>query len=248
MTNPTKKKRTTPDNSENNLIMTPSSSSTNWYIKIEQGGLDYIQKKKWYLAISATFLIYILVVEVLTIALFLRSLNLNPEYLWRVQYSIFIKSFGSLFIIFLSLFQLLFLFGWRRKLRVFIKQREFFHNQMSDNSEELREIVHIPDKTISLTRLFYDIVVHMEKIRKLFILFNFVALYILIIATRIFWFNSRPFNFDDRYFPLMGWLNRFSSIILLFYVGFEWFHFLKWNRKFSQLRAFEKQVYEELDL
>ena len=247
MSDPNKREQSMSENSKENGNNPKKYFSKGTYSRIEQGGLDYIQKKKWYLIISAVFPIYIFIVEILTTLFYLKSLEIEVEYHGRVISYILTSSLGTMFILVLLLFQFLFLLGWRRKLQFYLDQKESIHI-LENDSEILENDLNQREQRVSLTKLFYGIVRHMEKVRTLFFLFNFLALYMIFSSTRIFWFNKRPFQMDNFGFGTMKWLKMTSSILILFYLGFEWFHFLKWNKKFTQLRAFEKRVYEELDL
>ncbi|UYP46796.1 hypothetical protein NEF87_003081 [Candidatus Lokiarchaeum ossiferum] len=248
MSNPTEKVQPKIENSEETSPNLKDYFSTGTYSRIEKGGLDYIQKKKWYLIISAVFPIYIFIVEILTTLFYLRSLKMEVEFHGRVISYILTSSFGTMFILILLLFQFLFLLGWRKKLQQYLEQKEGNHSRDADPNITDGDLNQTTEQRVSLTKLFYGIVNHMEKIRTLFFFLNFLALYMIFSSTRIFWLNKRPFQMDNLQFGMMKWLKITSSILLLFYLGFEWFHFLKWNQKFSQLRAFEKRVYEELDL
>lgn len=248
MSDPTKTEQPIIENSEENSTNLKDYFSIGTYSRIEKGGLDYIQKKKWYLIISAVFPIYIFIVEILTTLFYLRSLKMEVELHGRVISYILTSSFGTMFILLLLLFQFIFLLGWRRKLQCYLDRKDTNQFRESDPDIEDEDLNDATEQRISLTKLFYGIVNHMEKIRTLFFLLNFLAFYLIFSSLRIFWFNKRPFQMDNMQFGMMKWLKIISSILLLFYLGFEWFHFLKWNKKFSQLRAFEKRVYEELDL
>ena len=222
LSDPIKNKIIHPDNSEDKI-----SLST----KIEILGLNYINKKKSYLFISTLFPICLLIIEVSTIAFLFILLRVEGEDLWKFMHYILTKSFDSLFILFFSIFQVVFLKSWRNKIREFNIQRESLPLQFSEDPIENN---HIPERSTSLPRIFYNLVAHMEKNRIFFIIFNFVAFSILFFN---FWF-----------FQFIEWLNTFSTLFILFYLGFQWFHFFKWNKKFSRLRSFEKEVYKELDL
>ena len=216
----------------NNIIRTDKSEDKiSLSIKIEKLGLNYINKKKSYLFISTLFPVCLLIIEVSTIIYLFIFLGVEEEDIWKFMHYIYTKSFDSLFILFFSIFQLVFLIRWRKKIRDFNIQRESFPLQFS---EDPIEIDHIPERSTSLPQLFYNLVAYMEKHRIIFIIFNFVAFSILLFN---FWF-----------FPFIEWLNIISTLFLLFYLGFQWFHFFKWNKKFSRLRSFEKEVYYELDL
>jgi hypothetical protein len=248
MSDPSKLEKNFTENSVTNNGITSTVPSSSEYTKMEQGGLDYIRKKKWYLIVSAAFPIYILIVEVLTASFFMRSMGMNPQFQGRVMYHAMVPSFGGLFILILSIFQFLFLLGWRRKLQIYESQKHALHLQTPHDSSDKEKELTVPEKTMSLTRLFYGIVDHMEKIRILFIIFNLVALYTIFFSMNFFVFNSKPINVDNQKFPIMKWLNFSSSIFLLLYLVFEWFHFIKWNRKLNHLRAFEKKICDELEL
>ncbi|TFG24310.1 MAG: hypothetical protein EU532_12700 [Promethearchaeota archaeon] len=214
---------------KNNAIHSDKSEDkTSLSSKIEKLGLNYINKKKSYLFISTLFPICLLIINVSTITYLFILFGVEEEEVWKFMHYIFTKSFDSLFILFFSIFQLIFLISWRKKIKEFNVQRESHSLQLSEDPTE------IPERTTSLPRLFYNLVAYMEKHRIIFIVFNFVAFYILF------------FNFWT--FPLFEWLNIFSTLFIIFYLGFQWFHFFKWNKKFSRLRTFEKKVYKELDL
>ncbi len=250
MSNPTENTGSIPisEASENAKLPLSSSSSSEGYTKIEQGGLDYIKKKKGYLIVSAAFPIYVMIIEILTAIFFLQSSPLNPMVKREVAYHVLVPSFGGLFILILSIFQLFFLLRWRQKLQLYEAQKSDPNLHQSDIKSGNDDSEVIPEKSMSLTRLFYEIVDHMEKIRILFLIFNIVAIYSIVFVINFFFFNRRPININNRGTPVMRWLNLSSSIILFLYLLFEWLHFIKWNRKLTHLRAFEKRVYAELDL
>ena len=239
MSIPIKNNISHPDDSEDKISLS---------IKIEKLGLNYINKKKSYLFISTLFPICLLIIEVSTIVFLFIMLRVEEEDLWKFMQYIFTKSFDSLFILIFSIFQLVFLISWRKKIREFNVQRESLLLHSPQFSEDSLEINHIPERSTSLPRLFYKIVSHMEKHRIFFIIFNFVAVYILFFNIWFFWLKNIPISYDTKQFSFIEWLNIFSTSSLLFYLGFQWFHFFKWNKKFSRLRSFEKQVYKELDL
>ena len=106
MSDPTKQERGFPEKSESKSFISQNSLNIYDYPKMEEGGLTYIQKKKWYLIISAAFPIYILVVEIISIIYILQKFwgykDIDPPSIW---YVIFGKGSTSIIILVLSLLQ-----------------------------------------------------------------------------------------------------------------------------------------------
>lgn len=216
-------------------------------LQIEQWGLNYIEKKKFYLLISAIFPIYILFIEILTISLYSRSIIINPIHMLRLLFYFLTKGFGTLFILVFSFYQWHFLYNWRKKIKLYHFEIESLYRKIDQTIEDPENINHIQERKTSFPRLFYDIVNHMDKNRSYFLVFNFIAFFILLYNFKTFWFRFIPIRTDKMIFLIIGWLNRISALFLIFYICFQWYHFIKWNQKFSRLRILEKKIYDELD-
>lgn len=233
-------------------------SSSDFLEKAEKGGLNYINKEQSYLKISVIFPIYslgIIIINIVIIligAIFLRisqSGTPRPDPDLTLDQKLilgFILIIPSLVFFALSLFSLVqFLFLKKWKMKVHAYHKEFGELKSKEISNQETET----GSTATLTNLFYDIVKHMEKIRKVFIIINILAFFYI-------WWSLRLFGAIiyllvqevASFFPFMLILNFSGAIVLIIFLIFMWIHFLPWNRKLKSLKNFEQKIAEELDL
>jgi hypothetical protein len=96
--------------------------------------------------------------------------------------------------------------------------------------------------------LFYSIIEFMEKARIFFILVNIAGLMYFIWGFDFF-ITGIPLSISLQTFAkITFYLNLVSFFILLLYLIYQWFHFVRWNKKLRQIKEFEKKINEELDL
>lgn len=206
----------------------------------ERGVLKYIKKKEAYLTISGIFPIYMLAVNILNFQFILTLFLSNSIYLRRIVD--LATPFAIFFIITIfALIQFVFLRKWKIKVRKYERHQEIYEIYSKKNRP-------IPiDKKITLTNIFYEIIDHMDSIKILFIFLNIFSIGYL------FW----GFDFFIRGIPLNAslllvrvvWRMNFVAFVVTFvYLFYEWYHFLKWNKKLSKLKKFERQIFSELKL
>ena len=115
-----------------------------------------------------------------------------------------------------------------------------------NNSAKTQE--NIPS-LISLTNLFYNIITDMQTIKIIFYIMNIVCLFYFQWFIRIIFgdlFIRRIFISPQQ--TTIQILNFIAQIGLLFYMVFEWKHFIRWNKKLKKLSKLESKIYNELEL
>ncbi|MHA1819354.1 MAG: hypothetical protein ACTSVC_02700, partial [Promethearchaeota archaeon] len=131
-----------------------------------------------------------------------------------------------------------------QKLFNSIKTRE---RNKSDSGENNHAEYYSIRSKITLTNLFYDIIEHMENIKKFFILLNILSIIYLIWGFDFFIIGI-PINISNHLYKLIWNLNFIAFLLLIFYISFEWVHFIKWYKKLKAVKDFEKKIYEELGI
>ncbi|MBY8983046.1 MAG: hypothetical protein KGD57_08865, partial [Candidatus Lokiarchaeota archaeon] len=214
---------------------------------IDEWGLNYIKKTRFYLKISAILPIYMIIIGIINLG-FLSYMYIISIESRKVIPIHAIVVFTSFFLIFLfSLLQFLFLRKWKLKIREYGKKIKLEKKDASDVSDDKsKNMVSIK---ISLTDIFYDVVNHMEKIKILFIIINFFsAIYIFynfMIFIRLVIFVKKATLMT---FETLRYLNLSVSIVLILYLIYMWYHFTKWNKKLKKLKNYEKMIGQELNL
>lgn len=215
--------------------------------RIDEWGLNYIKKTRFYLKISAILPIYMIIIGIINLG-FLSYMYIISIESRKVIPIHAIVVFTSFFLIFLfSLLQFLFLRKWKLKIREYGKKIKLEKKDASDVSDDKsKNMVSIK---ISLTDIFYDVVNHMEKIKILFIIINFFsAIYIFynfMIFIRLVIFVKKATLMT---FETLRYLNLSVSIVLILYLIYMWYHFTKWNKKLKKLKNYEKMIGQELNL
>ncbi len=239
-----------------------SNSNGDFLKKTEIGGLKYIKKERSYLKMSALFPIYSLTIIIINIIFILigvilfRSGLIDPvpepdfDFTFEQKIALFFHitiPSGIFFIISIfTLIQFIFLKKWNSKILEYDKVKDL---------KGLMEIQvlseDIPTKdNITLTNLFYDIVIHMERIRVIFILINIFSFFYLYWSFRFFVYIVAFLIDRDliAIFPMVLYLNFSGAIVLIFYLILMWYHYRRWHKKLKLLKKFEKKIVEELDL
>ncbi|MCG3218448.1 MAG: hypothetical protein KAR35_05555 [Candidatus Heimdallarchaeota archaeon] len=239
----------------NNINNGSSSANSNHsqtiFTEFRENGLKYIKSQKYYLWVSVFFSTYILGVQLLNILLNLSDPNNYPPVHpppRDPQINVFwirIIPFLIFFVIgIISTIHLIYLIKWKKKVSEYI---EFEKKQNQENySESL-----LPDEmvqTVSLTSLFYDIVDHMVKIRRFFVVLNIVC---LIYSYWLIKFFLAQFGIVEPLArpptAIVHYINLVAQISLIGYLIYQWKQFLHWNRKLIVLEEHEKFIYQEMN-
>lgn len=238
-------------NSSKNERNHKETMKNSFYQDIENNGLKYIKQQKQYLIITAIFPIYSIFVQIFNIISVLDRISrpplkppINPLLETQIIFNILTPSIILLVISTFAFVKFIFLYMWMRKVHEYEIQTNI-QQKILKNTEN-QEIVR---SSITLTQLFYDIVEHMQLIRIIFILLNLV--FILYLHWSIGFF-LRFYGILTHLIPLphniFYILNAVSEFGLILYMGFEWKHFYKWNKKIQHLNKLEKKIYEELNV
>lgn len=234
-----KKKLTEKQKNDKNTLERKSS----WYLKLEESGINYINKYKYYLILSALLPIFLIIIQIINtsfIALVEKDISLIG-FKYLLGFEIFAPRFKLMTISMIGLVKFIYLFNWNKKL---IDYREEYKNFMKNNNSVKEE--PLPKESFPLTRLFYDIISQMKISKVIFILINVIC-FVYFIWNFIFFLVSPPV--PPLLFPLfriIGLFNFISQVILIAYLIFEWRHFYRWNKKLKKLSNFEKKIYSEL--
>ncbi|MHA2246318.1 MAG: hypothetical protein ACXADY_15245 [Candidatus Hodarchaeales archaeon] len=214
---------------------------------ISYGSLSYIKNQRNYLIINAIVPIYCIIVQafnlLFTLFFILRLEEIVSEFKRpRTKFFLIDALTPSLlffvFIIF-SIVNFIFLVRWRKKVQQ-------YENQQQDAS--------LSEDNVSLTQLFYDIIDIMDKLKIIFIVLNiFIVFYIQwffrFFLNELLYGKTPSFTgFIPIRSVFMPWLNLILELLLLIYLVMNWRHFLRWNKKSTKLKDYEKQIYRELDL
>ncbi|MHA1488212.1 MAG: hypothetical protein ACTSRI_00750 [Promethearchaeota archaeon] len=235
------------------------NSGMNLMEKIEKGGLTYIKKEQSYIKLSTIFPIYSLFIIIMTLvfiilgALFIKQGQHPPMPDFTIEQVIIMSIiilipaciFIALFIF--SLFQLIFLKKWKKKVQEYDKLKYLYSDENIEVLKGKKKSEY--QRKTTLTNLFYDIINHLEKIRVIFIIINILSFFYLWWSFRIFALimhflvkESAPF------FPFFFYINVSGAIILIFYLIYMWYHFKRWYKKLKSLKNYEKKIAKELDL
>ncbi len=225
-------------NNKNNL-----EKKSSWYLKLEESGINYINKYKYYLILSALLPIFLIIIQIINtsfIALVEKDIPLIG-FKYLIGFEIFAPRFKLMTISVIGLVKFIYLFNWNRKL---IDYREQYKNFMKNNNSVKEE--PLPKESFPLTRLFYEIISQMKISKVIFILINVIC-FVYFFWNFVFFLVSPPI--PQPLFPLfriIGLFNFISQLILIAYLIFEWRHFYRWNKKLKKLSNFEKKIYSEL--
>lgn len=232
-------------------LIPESDANQDLYTDIESYGFKYINNQKNYLITTAIFPIFALIVQIFNLIHTIDRINrpppdqlvlppLHPQNIYNILAPIIIFIIIASF----ALVKFVFLYIWMKKVHKYEIQQKIVlkFNENNDETTELQD-------TVGLTQIFYDIVDHMQLIRIVFIIMNIA--YIFYIQWTLNFFlsffgilpkpNQRPSDF-------FHYINIITEFGLLFYMIFEWKHFLKWNRKLKKIDELEKKIYAELDM
>ena len=242
-----------PKSNGNNDI---SDNSTNkfhaksFYSKMEKGGLNYIKKEENYLVISIVFPIFTIITQVLNLIFMLLLEAMKPPTGPKPEGPLPIDKFTSIFIFLIialiALINSMYLIQWKQKIHSY----EDFVEKFTDISS-FQETNDFPKNNVSLTRIFYDIIKSMERLRIVFLGLNLICVYYFV------WFFGFLIIRREALIPpfphpifseIVAVLTIISLFVLIIYIAFEWRHFYGWNKKLTKLRQFEKKVYKEINL
>ena len=218
------------------------------------GGLYYIKNQRNYLLINAIIPAYCFIVQTINLIFTFMFILRIEELLQRIEeifpqrriqktpfFLIDALTPSLLFFVFIifSIINFIFLVRWRKKVHQ-------YENQQQDAS--------LSEDNVTLTQLFYDIIEIMEKLKKIFIVLNVFFVFYIQWFFRFFLnellFRKIPSSTGLIPFRsvFMPWLNLILQLLLLIYLVMNWRHFLRWNKKLTKLKDYEKQIYRELDL
>lgn len=203
--------------------MNETEENKNW----NETGIEYIRQEGFYLFITGIFPFFIAIVQILNILFIIGSPNLpvplpdrppHPPLLDVLLPPIVLSIFSLV-----GITKFIFLIKWRRNL-----------SKMEND---------LP----ILTKLFYDIIQYVEKVKWLFIVENILFIFY---SNWIFQYFINDFllNRPPPGPPFIQILNLICQIGLIIYLIFEWRYFLRWNRKLNHIRKFEERLAIEIDL
>ncbi|UYP44149.1 hypothetical protein NEF87_000434 [Candidatus Lokiarchaeum ossiferum] len=243
-----------PDDTIEHLV-SKNSINQDLYTDIESYGFKYINHQKNYLITTAVFPIFALFVQVFNLIHTIGQINrpppeqiplppLHPQNIYNILAPIIIFIIIASF----ALVKFVFLYIWMKKVHRYEIQQKLItklNKNTVENSDDYSDI----QNSIGLTQIFYDIVDHMQLIRIVFILMNiafiFYIQWTLTFLLSFFGIIPRLNQNPSNYFH---YINIIAEFGLLFYMVFEWKHFLKWNRKLKKINELEKKIYAELEM
>ena len=235
------------------ILRGENESRSSSFTKIEKEGLFFIDSQKRFLVWSAILPIFIILIQIANIIFLIMnppppgrpSLHREAPRIIEILSPLWIMIIIALFV----LTNFFFLLRWQKKVQQYYHQEETFDKLIKSSPDEIDSST----KFISLSQITYDIIQHIKKIRKIFLLMNAIAVFYFL------WFVSRIvfrlalgrllFRGPPAQFPLiLIILNILAQISLLIYLVFQWKFFRKWDLKISKLTTLEKRIYEELEL
>lgn len=214
-----------------------------WYTKIEESGINYINKYKYYLLLSALIPIFLIIIQIINT--FYAAIVESSGTLLRERFLKFfiliIPRFNFMTISIIALVKFIFMFKWNKKLMDYKIQYAKFMRNYTIKDEDVPKGEGFP-----LTKLFYEIISQMRFSKGVFIVLNVFC--IMYFFWTIFFFLISPPIPPPRSptFHIIGLFNYISQILLIIYLIFEWRHFYRWNKKLNKLSEFEKTIYSEL--
>jgi len=225
-------------NNKNNL-----ERNSSWYLKLEESGINYINKYKYYLILSALLPIFLIIIQIINsafISLIEKSRSLIG-FKFMLNFEIHAPRFKLITISIIGLVKFIYLFNWNRKLIEYQKQyKDFMKNNKSMKEEAFSK------EGFLLTKLFYDIISQMKISKGIFILIN-IFCFVYFFWNFVFFLGCPPIPHPlPSSFCIIGLFNFISTVILIAYLIFEWRHFYCWNKKLKKLSEFEKKIYSEL--
>ena len=188
---------------------------TDW----NETGIEYIKQEGFYLFITGIFPFFIAIIQILNILFILGTPNVpvpmpdRPPHppLFDVLLPPIVLSIFSI----VGLAKFIFLIKWRNNLT------------KNDNDQPI------------LTKLFYEIIQYIEKVRWLFVIENIIFIFYSNWIFQYFindFLQNRP---PPPGPPLIQILNLICQIGLVIYLIFEWRYFLRWNGKLTNIREYE---------
>jgi hypothetical protein len=231
-----------PSEEENNVINEDLP-----YEKLEKSGLNYISKQETYLALSLIFPAFLSMLQIFNI-IFIVSIEADlPSFMPTNRFFGLLFAILSplLFFFMISLFGIvmfIFLIRWNKKVAQYKNQRKIAIKANLSNHYEASS-----RKTITLTKIFYDIIDTMKTLRIMFLILNVICIYHF--GWIIFFIFFRRLPSTEPFHPPRNFLSlstAISQIILIIYLIYEWRHFYRWNIKFKLLRKLERKLYSEL--
>ncbi|MFW9904880.1 MAG: hypothetical protein ACFFFH_11150 [Candidatus Thorarchaeota archaeon] len=206
---------------KNNELLTISSIPT------VKTGINYIKNEGYYLIFTGIFPILIAIIQILNIFFIFGTKPLPIPFPDRPPHPpLFDVLLPPLVLIIFALVgftKFIFLMKWRSNLN------------------------KIEDELPILTKIFYEIIVYMNRAKWLFAAENVIFVFYSQWMFHYF-LNDLLLNRLPPGPPIIQLLNLFAQIGLIFYLIFEWRHFLKWNKKLNELKLYEKKIFEELEL
>lgn len=205
---------------------------TKKYKSLLKGSIDYIKKEQFYLLWSGIFPTYFIGVNLVNFSFIILAIIKNWILIRRLV-DIIVPLIVFLLVTVFSIIQFVFLNKWKIEFDAYQRKR-------------IHEKKQVP--STSLTNIFYEIISYMDKSKLSFILLNAAALAYIGWGIDFFIIGiSLSLNLEN--FALATWyLNGITFLLLLVYMGYQWFHFIKWNKKLSIIKQFEQYIAEELDL
>lgn len=217
--------------------------NSSWYLKLEESGINYINKYKYYLLLSALLPIFLIIIQIINTSLSIFLEEYKPPIRFRNlhEFEIFAPRFKLITISIIALVKFIYLFNWNNKLKDY---RRYYNRIMAENRSP-KESNHLKEE-FPLTKLFYDIISQMKISRLIFILINIFCI-IYFFWNFIFFLVAPPISPPlPPLFRVIGIFNFISQLILIAYLIFEWRHFYRWNKKLNKLSEYEKEIYSEL--
>ena len=240
----TEKHEELPNHLQNEPLQDESISDQTLYAEIANDSIRYILSEKRYVIISIILPLIIILCQIANFVLVILAFRASdrtsprPPPVFDLITPVFIFTIVTIFM----LVHIFYLIKWNFKVKKYSERRELaIKNSIAENGVK-------SDEFVSLSQIFYDIVNHMRNIRFIFIALNFVSILYLTWIIRQLLMRLLIIVHRDPPFPLPWFiLNSVVLVALIIYLGFQWKHFLKWNRKLSKLDEFERRVYQELE-
>lgn len=247
------------------------------YNYLENSGLNYIKNQKRYLFASVFLPIFIIATQIINfIFLLLGGIsphgpiggNMHPPQ--PGSFNPPIPLFDTLTpVIILMIFAIIgvingiFLANWLKKIQNYdlhkTDKRYFTSQEDIDKTNPVNSVNENTSNNISgekhenrifLTKLFYEIVGHIEKVRAIFIIMNIVFILYFQFFLRYFLLFFMEFvglPFMDIH-TFLNILNFITQIVLIIYLVIEWKHFIHWNSKLNKLKRLEHEISKEISV
>ncbi|MBN2156567.1 MAG: hypothetical protein JW776_11035 [Candidatus Lokiarchaeota archaeon] len=209
------------------------------YEDLLRNSFNYIIREQMYLLWSGIFPTYCIAVNLVNFSFVMLAIIKNWILIRRLVDIIIPLVIFTILTIF-AMGQFIFLKKWKNEFHEYQKQKYYPKNVPLPVEKQMSRT--------SLTNIFYSIISYMQNTRTLFILLNLVSIVYLIWGFDFFIIGMSLSLALEGFAKVTWYLNGASVFILLVYMVYQWYHFIKWNKKLVRIKSFEKDIFTELKL